>query len=231
MPKAAASLGVRTCTGSPSHNIWPPSGEWMPAMHLMSTDLPAPLSPARAVTWPPGTSRFMSTSACTAPKFLSMPRSSSNACPALAGLDPAGADRTGLVNAVLPSTPCSRPRRAPCRPCRRHRPPLPQAATAAVGPGPRPTYAWRGPFPPTGCAQLIPLVEQALATAETHRSEAFTAPSFTTVDAMFWAVTQTGVSSTELTSALAVVSLVVPFRRVDGAVWPARRYRAMAAAA
>ena len=32
-------------------------------MHLISTDLPAPLSPASAVTWPAGMSRSMSTRA------------------------------------------------------------------------------------------------------------------------------------------------------------------------
>src|SRR5215211_2867483 len=40
----------------------------------MSTDFPAPLSPARAVTWPAGTSRLTSTSARTGPKLLLTPR-------------------------------------------------------------------------------------------------------------------------------------------------------------
>src|SRR6476469_2744150 len=43
-------------------------------MVLMSTDLPAPLSPARAVTWPAGTSRSTSTRARTGPKLLLTPR-------------------------------------------------------------------------------------------------------------------------------------------------------------
>src|SRR5690348_7574616 len=42
-------------------------------MVLIKTDLPAPLSPARAVTWPAGTSRSMSTNARTAPKLLLTP--------------------------------------------------------------------------------------------------------------------------------------------------------------
>src|SRR5262249_46448312 len=53
----------------------------MPAMHLMSTDFPAPLSPASAVTFPAGRSRSTSRSACTATKCLLMPRRrSSGAC-------------------------------------------------------------------------------------------------------------------------------------------------------
>ena len=48
--RAAAALGERMCTGPPFHRISPPSGPWIPAMVLMSTDLPAPLSPTSAVT-------------------------------------------------------------------------------------------------------------------------------------------------------------------------------------
>src|SRR5450631_39265 len=43
----------------------------MPAMHLVSTDLPAPLSPHSAVTLPDGRSRSTWYSAWTAPKCLS----------------------------------------------------------------------------------------------------------------------------------------------------------------
>ena len=50
----------------------------MPAIVLISVDLPAPLSPTRAVTWPAGMSRLMSVSACTGPKFFPMPRSRSS---------------------------------------------------------------------------------------------------------------------------------------------------------
>src|SRR3954447_3178048 len=64
-------------------------------MHLMSTDLPAPLSPARAVTWPAGTSRLTSASACTGPKFLSMPRSWSSASPGPMALLDAGGGAGG----------------------------------------------------------------------------------------------------------------------------------------
>src|SRR5688572_13495746 len=42
-------------------------------MVLTRTDLPAPLSPRRAVTWPAGTSRSTPASASTAPKCFLMP--------------------------------------------------------------------------------------------------------------------------------------------------------------
>src|SRR6185503_2911716 len=46
----------------------------MPAMHLMSVDLPAPLSPTRAITSPSRTSKSTSVSACTEPKVFDRPR-------------------------------------------------------------------------------------------------------------------------------------------------------------
>src|SRR4051794_13169359 len=48
----------------------------MPAMHLMRVDLPAPLSPTRAMTWPGATWKFTWYRACTAPKLFDTPRSS-----------------------------------------------------------------------------------------------------------------------------------------------------------
>src|SRR5438552_5625645 len=51
----------------------------MPEIVLTRTDLPAPLSPRRAVTWAAGTSRLTPVSACTGPKCLSMPRRDSRA--------------------------------------------------------------------------------------------------------------------------------------------------------
>src|SRR5258708_15508318 len=56
----------------------------MPAMVLISVDLPAPLSPTRAVTWPAGMSRSMPVSACTGPKVLETPRRRSSGCCACA---------------------------------------------------------------------------------------------------------------------------------------------------
>src|SRR4051812_22716549 len=51
----------------------------MPAMHLTRVDLPAPLSPTRAITSPLDTWKSTPFSACTAPKCLWTPRSSSRA--------------------------------------------------------------------------------------------------------------------------------------------------------
>src|SRR5437764_1445715 len=49
----------------------------MPATHLISVDLPAPLSPTSAITSPSRTSKFTASSACTAPKLFDTSRSSS----------------------------------------------------------------------------------------------------------------------------------------------------------
>src|SRR3954454_17799138 len=46
----------------------------MPAIPLMRVDLPAPLSPTRAVTCPAQASRFTPLSTCTAPKLFWIPR-------------------------------------------------------------------------------------------------------------------------------------------------------------
>src|SRR5918912_3625673 len=53
----------------------------MPAMHLMSVDLPAPLSPTRAITSPARTLKSTWVRACTAPNDLEMPRSSNTGPP------------------------------------------------------------------------------------------------------------------------------------------------------
>src|SRR5438445_7585639 len=63
-------------TGFPSKRISPASIGWMPATHLISVDLPAPLSPTRAMTSPARTSKSTSVSAWTEPKDFEMPRSS-----------------------------------------------------------------------------------------------------------------------------------------------------------
>src|SRR6478736_6356492 len=49
----------------------------MPAMHLISVDLPAPLSPTRAITSPARTSKSTLSSAVTGPKLFERPRVSS----------------------------------------------------------------------------------------------------------------------------------------------------------
>src|SRR3954465_3453075 len=76
MPRRAASFGPDTVTWVPSNQISPSSAAWMPAMHLMSVDFPAPLSPTSAITSPSRTSRSTSVSACTDPNDLKTPRSS-----------------------------------------------------------------------------------------------------------------------------------------------------------
>src|SRR5919206_1426581 len=76
MPSLPASFGPCTVTGSPSKSISPASIGWMPATHLMSVDLPAPLSPTSAITSPSRTSKFTRSSACTAPKLFETSRSS-----------------------------------------------------------------------------------------------------------------------------------------------------------
>src|SRR5690606_17607731 len=60
-------------TGRPSNSIWPESMGWMPAMHLMRVDFPAPLSPTRAITSPRRTVKSTSCSTWTAPKLLLSP--------------------------------------------------------------------------------------------------------------------------------------------------------------
>src|SRR3954471_19869563 len=61
----------------------------MPAMHLTRVDLPAPLSPTRAITSPLDTWKSTPFSACTAPKLLWTSRSSSSgAAPSLTEISP-----------------------------------------------------------------------------------------------------------------------------------------------
>ena len=51
-PEPRRSFGLWIWTGWPSKIISPLSALWMPAMHLISVDLPAPLSPTSAITSP-----------------------------------------------------------------------------------------------------------------------------------------------------------------------------------
>jgi len=74
-------------------------------------------------------------------------------------------------------------------------------------------------------------VAQALAKVPAHSWEAGTAPSATTVAAMFCVVTHSGVSRTEATLALVCGSVALPLSRADGGVTPARTYMARATAA
>src|SRR2546428_803884 len=63
-------------TSLPSKRISPLSAECVPATHLISVDLPAPLSPTSDMTSPFRTSKSTSVSAWTEPNDLEMPRSS-----------------------------------------------------------------------------------------------------------------------------------------------------------
>src|SRR5271154_1442601 len=67
MPLSRASCGVAKSIGLPSSRISPSSWRNTPEIALMSVDLPAPLSPASATTWPGATSNETRFSACTAP--------------------------------------------------------------------------------------------------------------------------------------------------------------------
>ena len=67
---SARRSGRSSVTGLPWKSIVPEVGWCTPASTLTSVDLPAPLSPTSATTSPAWTSRSMSVSADTAPKFL-----------------------------------------------------------------------------------------------------------------------------------------------------------------
>src|SRR5947209_8296877 len=73
----------------------------MPATHLISVDLPAPLSPTSAITSPARTSKSTSSSACTDPKVFVIPRSSSGGAGVAMGRD-ASLERDG-VDCATPS--------------------------------------------------------------------------------------------------------------------------------
>src|SRR3954447_23755588 len=75
MPSLLASVGPWIATGSPSNSTSPAPIGWVPATHLISVDLPAPLSPTSAVTSPARTVKSTPCSTCTGPKCLSTPRS------------------------------------------------------------------------------------------------------------------------------------------------------------
>src|SRR5690242_8781568 len=78
------------CTSRPSNRISPLSAACVPAMHLISVDLPAPLSPTSAITSPARTSKSTSLSASTEPNVLVMPRSSRSGCSVNVGISDRG---------------------------------------------------------------------------------------------------------------------------------------------
>ncbi len=77
----------------------------------------------------------------------------------------------------------------------------------------------------------MPAALQSAAYEPVQSCEAGTKLSLMIVAFMFFGVTHSGVSSTEGTLTLAVVSSVVPLTSDFGGVLPARRYRASATAA
>src|SRR5690348_1772500 len=68
MPLSRASCGLENAVFLPSSRISPPSYWKTPEIALITVDLPAPLSPAKATTSPGWTSSETLFSACTAPK-------------------------------------------------------------------------------------------------------------------------------------------------------------------
>src|SRR4051794_20163571 len=86
----------------------------MPAMHLTRVDLPAPLSPTRAITSPLATWKSTPFSACTAPKLLWTSRSSSSAAaPSLTSTLPLLSSARGRHVVASPPPPLGRPAGAP----------------------------------------------------------------------------------------------------------------------
>src|SRR5215211_1046489 len=83
IPSSTESFGSLMLTGRPSKRTSPLSAGLMPAIALTSVDLPAPLSPTRATTSPPWSSKFTSSSAFTGPKLLLTPSSAKTAVPEL----------------------------------------------------------------------------------------------------------------------------------------------------
>src|SRR5579871_6632533 len=101
MPSRSASRGVWSVTGFPSHEIVPASGLQRPEMVLIMVDLPAPLSPIKAVTRPRGTSRSTPVRARTGPKVFEMPRSESSG-PSLSGRGTALEAADGSSEMLIP---------------------------------------------------------------------------------------------------------------------------------
>ncbi len=129
IPSFAASFGPWIETRSPSKIISPASIGWMPAMHLISVDLPAPLSPTSAITSPFRTSKSTSVSACTEPNDLETPRSSRRSWSLTKGAGRSrrvvsyhrtdgGAPHMGRLRRIgqRPTCSTSRTRRCRCRP-------------------------------------------------------------------------------------------------------------------
>src|SRR6516165_12812896 len=187
MPSSSASFGLWRRTGLPSQRSWPSLGSQSPEIVLTVTDLPAPLSPARAVTFPAGTSKLTSSSAWTAPNTLLTPRNS----------------RSG------PSSVIRAPPVASSGGIQR---PAPDRGGAGAGLEDRlePTLSTRAGRSPAVYGWM-PAAVQSAAYEPAHNCEAGTKLSLMIVAFMFEVVTHSGFSSTDGTLTPAVVSFVVPF--------------------
>src|ERR1019366_3020405 len=119
MPRLVASLGPCRWIGVPFHSSSPAVGSQIPEMVLMRVDLPAPLSPTRAVTWPSGISRSRS---ARAPG-----RSSSLSRAAEAVACPSGLPRLRHLRRLL--SPLGRPSDGPSA---HDHPEIPAAVQAAL---------------------------------------------------------------------------------------------------
>src|SRR6478735_5337820 len=77
----------------------------MPAMHLIRVDLPAPLSPTRAMTSPRETWKSTSKRACTAPKLFETPFSSKMGVSVTLSTPPPGPVDGGAPPQAAPQSP------------------------------------------------------------------------------------------------------------------------------
>src|ERR1039457_1309842 len=194
MPRSVASFGPCRGTRVPFQSSSPLVGSQIPAMVLIRVDLPAPLSPTRAVTLPMGMSRSMSERAFTGPKLLPTPRSRSSGASEESMVELAES-RAGARPAVAGRAPSSAPGVVTARilrvPCAHYYPEIPAAVQAAL-------YL------------------------AVHSWAAGTKLSAMTVLFIFDGVTHSGVKSTDATATLAFVSMVLPLTSAAGGALPAR---------
>ena len=86
MPASRASTGLLKTTLTPSTRISPSSAVSAPDRHLISVDLPAPLSPMMASTSPGYSLRLTLARPTTCPNVFTRPRASSVGVPDIVGL-------------------------------------------------------------------------------------------------------------------------------------------------
>src|SRR5512142_2911682 len=157
-------------------------------MVWIGSDVPAPLSPASAVTRPGSTSRSIRVSARTGPNVFETPRSRRSAVPSAGTPFPPSRVVTVPPVLIVPSRAGGPParREGPVDQLLRHR-----------------------------RDQLIPAALHPAAAVPEHSCVVGTKLSFTTVSFMLSGVTQIGFSRTEGTETFAFVSWVDPLTRPD----------------